>query len=82
MLGASFTRGVGTLLEAAYHWLPAPIVPVQITVQVTDQPVIEDFGVRLIGDVGYKRLVGSIPSVRVSYQARCSTTPACRVASP
>jgi hypothetical protein len=70
VLGASFTRGVGTLLEAAYHWLPAPVVPVQITVQVTDQPVISDFGVRLIGDVGYKRLGWFYPSVRVSYQAR------------
>lgn len=70
VLGAGFTRGVGTLLEAAYHWLPAPVVPVQITVQVTDQPVIEDFGVRLIGDVGYRRLGWFYPSVRVSYQAR------------
>ena len=70
VLGASFSRGVGTLLEAAYHWLPASIVPVQITVQVTDQPVISDFGVRLIGDVGYKRLGWFYPSLRVSYQAR------------
>ena len=70
VLGAGFTRGVGTLLEAAYHWLPAEVVPVQITVQVTDQPVIEDFGVRLIGDVGYRKLSWIYPSVRVSYQAR------------
>ncbi len=70
VLGASFTREVGTLLEAAYHWLPVPVVPVQITVQVTDQPVIDDFGVRLIGDVGYRRLGWFYPSIRVSYQAR------------
>jgi hypothetical protein len=70
VIGASFSRGVGTLLEAAYHWLPAPVVPVQITVQVTDQPVIEDFGVRLVGDVGYRRLGWFYPSARVSYQAR------------
>jgi hypothetical protein len=70
VLGASFTRDVGTLLEAAYHWLPVPVVPVQITVQVTDQPVIDDFGVRLIGDVGYRRLGWFYPSIRVSYQAR------------
>ena len=70
VLGASFSRGVGTLLEAAYHWLPAQAVPVQITVQVTDQPVIEDFGVRLIGDVGYRKLGWFYPSARVSYQAR------------
>ena len=61
---------VGTLLEAAYHWLPNPVVPVQITVQVTDQPVPEDFGVRLIGDVGLRKLSWFYPSLRVSYQAR------------
>jgi hypothetical protein len=70
VIGAAFTSRVGTLLEAAYHWLPHPVVPVQITVQVTDQPVVEDFGVRLIGDVGVRRLSWFYPSVRVSYQAR------------
>ncbi len=70
VLGASFSRGVGTLLEAGYHWLPAPVVPVQITVQVTDQPVIADFGVRLVADVGYRNHSWIYPSARVSYQAR------------
>jgi len=70
VLGAGFARGVGTLIEAAYHWLPNDIVPVQITVQVTDQPVIEDFGVRLIGDVGIRKLSWFYPSLRASYQAR------------
>jgi hypothetical protein len=70
VLGASFTSRVGTLLEAAYHWLPNPVVPVQITVQVTDQPVVEDLGVRLIGDVGLRKVSWFYPSVRVSYQAR------------
>ena len=70
VLGAGFTQGVGTLLEAAYHWLPTPVVPVQLTVQVTDQPVPEDFGVRLIGDVGLRELSWFYPSLRLSYQAR------------
>lgn len=70
VLGAAFTSRVGTLLEAAYHWLPHQVVPVQITVQVTDQPVVEDFGVRLIADVGLRRVSWFYPSVRVSYQAR------------
>ena len=70
VIGAGFTRGVGTLLEAAYHWLPHRVVPVQLTVQVTDQPVPEDFGVRLIGDVGLRTLSWFYPSLRVSYQAR------------
>ena len=70
VLGAGFARGVGTLLEAAYHWLPHEVVPVQITVQVTDQPVIENFGVRLVGDVGLRKLSWFYPSLRLSYQAR------------
>jgi hypothetical protein len=70
VLGASFTSRVGTLLEAAYHWLPNKVVPVQITVQVTDQPVVEDFGVRLVADVGWRSLSWFYPSARVSYQAR------------
>ena len=40
VIGASFTDGVGTLLEAAYHWLPHVIVPVQLTVQVTGRAVV------------------------------------------
>lgn len=70
VLGAAFTSHVGTMLEAAYHWLPNRVVPVQITVQVTDQPVVEDFGVRLIADVGLRKVSWFYPSARVSYQAR------------
>jgi hypothetical protein len=70
VIGAAFTQGVGTLLEAAYHWRPRPVVPVQLSVQVTDQPVPEDFGVRLIADVGWRRLPWFYPSARLSYQAR------------
>jgi len=70
VIGAAITKNVGTLLEAAYHWLPTPTVPVQITVQVTDQPVVEDYGVRLIADVGINSLGWVYPSLRASYQAR------------
>lgn len=70
VIGASFTKYVGTLLEAAYHWLPNKVVPVQITVQVTDMPVVENFGVRLIADVGIRKVAWFYPSARVSYQAR------------
>ena len=70
VVGVGVTDGVGTLLEAAYNWLPSRVVPVQLTVQVTDQPVVEDFGVRLIGDVGWRKLSWFYPSLRVSYQAR------------
>ncbi|MBX3157457.1 MAG: hypothetical protein KF773_15890 [Deltaproteobacteria bacterium] len=70
VIGAGFTDGVGTLLEASYNWRPNPVVPVQLSVQVTDQPVVEDLGVRLIADVGWRSLSWFYPSVRVSYQAR------------
>jgi hypothetical protein len=43
---------------------------VQLSVQVTDQPVPEDFGVRLIADVGWRQLAWFYPSARLSYQAR------------
>lgn len=70
VIGIGATRHVGTLLEATYQWRPAPVVPVQLSVQVTDQPVLEDFGVRLIADVGWRQLSWFYPSARLSYQAR------------
>jgi len=70
VLGAGFTDGVGTLLEARYHWLPTPVLPVELSVEVTDQPVPEDFGVRLIGDVGWRGISWFYPSLRLSMQAR------------
>ncbi len=70
IIGAGFTKGVGTLLEAAYNWLPSPVVPIQLSVQVTDMPVPENFGVRLIGDVGWRKFSWFYPSLRLSYQAR------------
>lgn len=70
IIGAGFTKGVGTLLEAAYNWLPSPAVPVQLSVQVTDMPVPENFGVRLIGDIGWRKVSWFYPSLRLSYQAR------------
>ncbi|MBA3463745.1 MAG: hypothetical protein H0T46_27560 [Deltaproteobacteria bacterium] len=70
VIGAGFTKGVGTLLEAAYHWLPKKVIPVQLVVQVTDMPVPENFGVRLIADVGWRGVSWFYPSLRLSYQAR------------
>lgn len=70
VLGAGFTKGVGSLFEAAYHWLPRPNLAVLLIGQVTDMPVPENFGVRLIADVGYRGLSWFYPSVRLSYQAR------------
>jgi hypothetical protein len=69
-LGVGVTQRVGTLLEAAYSSSAAPRVPIRFAVQVTDMPVQEDFGVRLVGDIGYRALDWLYPSVRLSYQAR------------
>ncbi len=69
-LGVGITSRVGTLFEAAYHAKPRPDVPVKLAVQVTDMPVPEDFGVRLVADVGWQGKRWVYPSVRVSYQAR------------
>jgi hypothetical protein len=70
VLGAGFTDGVGTVLEARYHWRPMPVLPIVLSVEVTDQPVPEDFGVRLIGDVGWRGLSWFYPSIRLAMQAR------------
>jgi len=61
---------IGSLFEAAYTWAARPELPVQLAVQVTNMPIPEDFGVRLIADVGWRKLSWVYPSLRVSYQAR------------
>ncbi|HUS66976.1 MAG TPA: hypothetical protein VMZ28_20705, partial [Kofleriaceae bacterium] len=69
-LGVGVAADVGTLFEAAYASNALPRLPVRIAVQVTDQPIVEDFGVRLVGDVGFRPVPWLYPSIRVSYQAR------------
>jgi hypothetical protein len=69
-LGVGVAADVGTLFEAAYASNALPRLPVRIAVQVTDQPIREDFGVRLVGDVGYRPVSWLYPSIRLSYQAR------------
>jgi hypothetical protein len=69
-LAAGFTSDVGTLFEAMYRFTPTPKVPLKLAVQVTDLPVPEDFGVRLLADVGWRGVAWVYPSLRVSYQAR------------
>jgi hypothetical protein len=69
-LGVGLTSHVGTLFEAAYRWAPIRVVPIKLSVQVTDMPVPEDYGVRLVGDVGWRGTRWVYPSLRISYQAR------------
>ena len=70
VLGVGFTDGVGTLFEAAYASNALPRVPIRVAVEVTDQPIQSDFGVRLVGDVGFRPGSWIYPSLRLSYQAR------------
>lgn len=70
VLGAAATRRIGKLYEAAFTWDVVPRFPMVFAVHVTDQPVVEDYGVRLLADVGWRQLGWMYPSVRVAYQAR------------
>ena len=70
ILGAAFTEKVGTMFEAAYNWAPRYEFPIHLAVQVTDLPVPEDLGVRLITEVGWREHAWVYPSLRLSYQAR------------
>jgi len=69
-LGFGVTENVGTIFEATYAWSVIPHFPVILSAQVTNQPVPEDYGVRLIADVGWRALDWVYPSLRISYQAR------------
>lgn len=70
IIGAGGTQRLGKLFEAAFNWAVVPEVPLVASIQVTDQPVLEDFGVRLMVDAGWKRLDWFYPSLRLAYQAR------------
>jgi hypothetical protein len=69
-LGVSLQSSFGTLFEAAFTWDVVPRFPIVLSTQVTDQPVAENFGVRLIADVGWRGTSWFYPSLRLSYQAR------------
>jgi hypothetical protein len=70
VIGVALDRHFGTLLEAAFNFLAVPAVPIVLSAQVTDQPVLEDYGVRLIADAGWRGWSWVYPSLRLSYQAR------------
>ncbi len=70
ILGASTTRRLGKVFEGAFTWDVIPRWPIVLSVQVTDQPVLEDYGVRLISDIGWRGVSWLYPSLRLAYQAR------------
>ncbi len=69
-LAMGITQNVGALFEAAYTWSVIEPFPIKLAAQVTDQPVPEDFGVRLIADIGWRAYDWVYPSLRLAYQAR------------
>lgn len=69
-IGASLTQALGTLFEAVFTWDVVRQFPIVLSAQVTDQPVLETFGVRMIADIGWRGTSWVYPSARISYQAR------------
>ncbi len=70
VLGASASEQFGSLFEAAFTWDVIPRFPIVLSANVTNQLVGEDYGVRLIADVGWRGMSWLYPSVRFAYQAR------------
>lgn len=69
-LGVGLTANLGTQFEAAFDWNVIEKVPITLSTQVTDQPVREDFGIRILADVGFRATPWFFPSARLSVQAR------------
>ncbi len=71
-LGMSLNPNVGNLFEAAFTWGVIPKFPVKLAAQVTNQPdpELSDYGVRIIGDVGWRSVGWVYPSLRLAFQAR------------
>lgn len=69
-LAVGAVEGLGKLAEIAFTWDVIPRFPIVLSAQVTDQPVPEDIGLRLIVDVGYRGISWLYPSLRASYSAR------------
>lgn len=70
VIGLGLTEGFGTMFEAAFTWDVIRRWPIVLSAQVTDQPVAEDFGLRLVADVGFRGASWVYPSLRLAYQAR------------
>jgi hypothetical protein len=70
VLGVQLIEQLGSSLEGVFTWDVVPHFPIVLSAIVTDQPVPEDFGVRLVADVGWRGPSWVVPSLRLSYQAR------------
>jgi hypothetical protein len=70
VLGVQLLEQLGTAFEGAFTWDVIPRFPIVLSALVTDQPVPDDYGVRLIADVGWRGIDWMYPSLRLSYQAR------------
>ncbi|MBK9030881.1 MAG: hypothetical protein IPL61_06000 [Myxococcales bacterium] len=72
-IGASGLQQVGFASDLRLETWPRELLPVGISVAVTDQPGNGDLGVRLATDVGYQVRPWVRPTVRVSWQGRTAT---------
>jgi hypothetical protein len=59
-----------TSFDAAFTWNVLPEFPIVLGTQVTNLPAGESTGVRLLADLGWRRVDWVYPTLRVAYQAR------------
>ena len=72
-LGLSALQQVGFVSDLLLETWPTELIPIGLSVAVTDQPGNGDLGVRLATDVGYRLRPWVRPTVRVSWQGRTAT---------
>jgi hypothetical protein len=73
-LGCEGVSGVGLTARARLSWYASPWLPMGSTIEVTNFPAGEDFGVRLLFDIGLVMYPGAILRVRGGYQSRTAVT--------
>lgn len=73
-LGATGITGLGLTIRARLGFLALPIVPLGASIEVTNFPAGEDFGVRLLLDAGIVLYPGALLRVRGGYQSRTAVS--------
>ncbi len=73
-IGALGITGLGFTVRARLGFLALPIVPLGASIEVTNFPAGEDFGVRLLLDAGVALYPGALLRVRGGYQSRTAVS--------
>jgi hypothetical protein len=68
--GFSVLPGLGFLTDIRMQWKAIDVLPIGLSVGLTDQPAQGDLGLRLMTDIGWQTLSWFQPTLRVSYQGR------------